>query len=141
AFPIDKIPKGQRITRAELMLPVLLTSAGEHKLHVRRILADWGPGVCYQYRATRPKKVGGKEAGARGAATDRAPQASAVGRVSGPGEVVVNLTEDVELWYTGAGANHGWIVTCEDPNILIRLGSPIGIGKGGWKLRITYEPE
>ena len=50
------------------------------------------------------------------------------------GEVLINLTEDVELWYTGAGKNHGWILTVED-DVLIRMGSPVGHGKGQWKRR------
>lgn len=140
-FPLDKIPKGQRITKAELMLPVTLASAGEQKLHVRRLLAAWGPGVCHQYRMTRPNKVEWKQPGARAASADRAPKDSAVAKVNGAGEQVINLTEDVELWYTGAGANHGWALTIEDPDVLVRLASPISVGKGQWKLRITYEPE
>jgi hypothetical protein len=123
------------------MFPVTLASAGEQKLHVRRLLANWGAGVCHQYRMTRPKKEEWKQAGARGASTDRAPKDSAVVKVNGVGEQVVNLTEDVELWYTGAGANHGWALTLEDPDVLVRLASPIGNGKGQWKLRITFEPE
>jgi hypothetical protein len=140
-FPLDKIPKGQRITRAELMLPIQLASAGEQKIHVRRLLTDWGAGVCHQYRTTRPTKVEWKEAGARGVSTDRAPKDSAVARFNGVVEVLINLTEDVELWYTGAGKNHGWMLTVEDDEVLVRLGSPIGHGKGKWKLRITFEPE
>jgi hypothetical protein len=140
-FPVDRVPKGQRITKAELMLPVTLLSAGEQKLHVRRLMAEWGAGVCHQYRMTRPNKVEWKQPGARAATTDRAPRDSAVAKVAAVGEQVINLTEDVELWYTGAGANHGWIFTVEDTDVLVRLGSPIGAGKGQWKLRIIYEPE
>jgi hypothetical protein len=140
-FPLGKVPKGQRITRAELTFSVNLATSGDQKVHVRRILGDWGAGVCYQYRMTRPNKVEWKEAGARASAADRAPKASAVARVNGAGDVTVNLTEDVELWYTGAGANQGWIVTVEDADVLVRLLSPLGSGKGQWKLQITFEPE
>jgi hypothetical protein len=62
-------------------------------------------------------------------------------RISNTGDQVVNVTEDVELWYTGAAANHGWILTHEDTGSLIRLSSPVWATRGNWKLRITYEPE
>jgi hypothetical protein len=143
-YPLDKIPKGQRITKAEWVVPVQLTSAGEQRLHIRRILAEWGPGVCHQYRMARPNKVEWKQAGARGASSDRAPKDSALVKITQTTahEHVVNVTEDVELWYTGAGANHGWMITCDDPDVLVRLPSPFNAyGKGKWKLRITYEPE
>jgi hypothetical protein len=64
-----------------------------------------------------------------------------VAKINGAGEQVINLTEDVELWYTGAGTNHGWALTVEDADVLVRLASPIGAGKGQWRLRVTYEPE
>src|SRR4051812_47990109 len=52
----DHIPKGQRVTKAELTIaPSYL--AGSPEIHVRRLLADWGTGVCHQYARTYPKKV------------------------------------------------------------------------------------
>src|SRR4051794_10320087 len=44
-FPIkDHIPRGQRVTKAELtIVPHYLASTPE--IHVRRILAEWGTGV------------------------------------------------------------------------------------------------
>jgi hypothetical protein len=141
AFPIDKIPKGQKILKAELSFTSGLQTPGEQKIHLRRILAPWGAGVCWQYAAVRPKPVEWKQPGARGAGTDRAAKASAVARTSEAGEKVVNVTEDVELWYTGASANHGWMLTMDDPDVYIVLNSPLWSGRGSWKLRITYEPE
>ncbi len=141
AFPLDKVPKGQKILKAELSFTSGLQYPGEQKLHIRRILAPWGAGVCWQYASVRPAKVEWKQAGARGAGTDRAVKVSAVVRTSEAGEKVVNVTEDVELWYTGASANHGWMLSVEDPDIYIVLNSPVWSGRGSWKLRITYEPE
>lgn len=141
-YPLDRIPAGQRITRAEWVLPVVLTSpAGERRLNVRRIVGAWGPGVCHQFRTQRPKPIPWALPGAAGISTDRANQPSAVVRISGAGEQVVNVTEDVELWYTGAVENHGWILSVDDPTGLIRLYSPCYSGRGMYKLRITYEPE
>jgi hypothetical protein len=90
----------------------------------------------------RPKKVEWAQAGARGVSTDRATKPSAVIRSPGNGEKVVNVTEDVELWYTSAAPNHGWMLSLEDQDGYIRAPSPIYTGgRGAWKLRVTYEPE
>lgn len=140
-FPLEKIPKGQKILKAELTFTSILQNPGEQKLHLRRILAPWGAGVCWQYASIRPKKVEWKQAGGRGAGSDRAAKASAVIRTSEGGEKVVNVTEDVELWYTGAAANHGWMLSMEDPDVYVSLMSPVWSNRGSWKLRITYEPE
>jgi hypothetical protein len=140
-FPLEKIPRGQKILKAELSFTSGLQTPGEQKLHLRRILASWGAGVCWTYAAVRPKKVEWKQPGARGAGTDRAVKASAVVRTSEAGEKVVNVTEDVELWYSGAAANHGWALTLEDRDVYVVLTSPVWTGRGNWKLRITYEPQ
>jgi hypothetical protein len=140
-WPLNQIPKGQRITKAELSVPVALTSAGEQRLHVRRLLAPWGAGVCWQYRQVRSQRAEWTTPGARAPGKDRAARASAVGRVSGTADLLLNLTEDVELWYAGAASNHGWIMTIEDPDVLVRLHSPTWVYAGSFKLRITYEPE
>ena len=141
-YPLDRIPVGQRITRAEWIVPVsLVAPAGEHRLHVRRLVGEWGTGVSHLYRMQRPKVVPWGAPGAASTKTDRAAQASAIVKIDGPGEQTVNVTEDVELWYTGAAANQGWIITVEDPTSLIRLNSPLWTGQGTYKLRITYEPE
>ena len=141
AFPLEKIPKRQKILKAELSFTSILQTPGEQKLHLRRILAPWGAGVCWQYASVRPMKTEWKQAGGRGAGTDRAAKASAVVRTSEAGEKTVNVTEDVELWYTGAAANHGWMISIEDPDVYVVLTSPLWTSRGSWKLRITYEPE
>jgi hypothetical protein len=141
-YPLDKIPRGQRITNAEWVLPVnLLSPATEQRLYIRRILPEWGAGVCYQYRMVRPKKLEWVTPGARGASTDRVAKPSAVVRLTAAGDHVANVTEDVELWYTKAAPNNGWMVSLEDDNILVRFAGPVWGGRGQWKLRITYEPE
>jgi hypothetical protein len=140
-YPIDQIPKGQRITSAEWTLPVnYLLPAAEHRLYVRRLLKEWGPGVSHQYRMVRPKKEEWAVPGARGAGSDRVAKASVVVRVAVAREPIVNVTEDVELWYSGAAANHGWILNNEDEGRLVRLNRPTWGGIPTWKLRITYEP-
>lgn len=141
-FPLDRIPAGQRIARAEWIVPVdLISTTSEVKLHVRRLLGDWGPGVSYEFRTQRPKPITWSQPGAKGVSTDRASQPSSIVTVPGPGELTINVTEDVELWYAGVAENQGWIVTIEDPAALVRLGSPLWAGQGKYKLRITYEPE
>ena len=75
-FPLEKIPKGQKILKAELSFTTGLQNPGEQKLHLRRILAPWGAGVCWQYASIRPKRVEWKQPGARGAGTDRAAKVS-----------------------------------------------------------------
>jgi hypothetical protein len=141
-FPLARIPEGQRIARAEWIVPVdLISTVGEVKLHVRRLLGPWGPGVSHDFRTQRPKPVAWSQPGAKGVSTDRASQPSAMVTVPGPGELTINVTEDVELWYTGVAENQGWIVTVEDPAALVRLSSPLWVGQGKYKLRITYEPE
>ncbi len=140
-FPLEKIPKGQKILKAELSFTSILQTPGEQKLHLRRMLAPWGVGVCWQYASMRPKKVEWAKPGGQGSGTDRAAKASAVVRTTEAGEKTVNVTEDVELWYTGAAANHGWMLTMEDPEVYVSLNSPVWSGRGTWKLRITYEPE
>jgi hypothetical protein len=142
AFPLDSIPKGQRITQAELVVPVHYVDR-ERKLTMRRVLADWGAGVNHQYRRQRPKKAEWAKPGAAGAA-DCAAKPSAVVKVEAAGDKTVNVTEDVELWYSGAAANNGWAFRFEDQAGYFYLLSPLSTypaGAGSWKLRITYEPE
>jgi len=141
-YPFDKIPPGQRITRAEWVIPHQLASpAGGARLSVRRILASWGAGVSFEHRMTRPQKLPWSTPGARGVGQDRAAQATAVGLIKGSGEQSFNVTQDVELWYSGAAKNHGWIITLEDSESWVRLASPVWSAPKGWILRITYEPQ
>jgi hypothetical protein len=143
-FPVDElIPPGQRITKAQFTivagyvysLPVI---------QIRRVLAEWGPGVCYQYRMTYPKKLEWAQPGARGAAVDRTARDSAVIRVPKVGEYSVDVTEDIELWYTGAVPNRGWMMAFETDGPHIYIPSPY-VPRGGarkeWKLQITFEPK
>jgi hypothetical protein len=140
-YPLERIPKGQKITHAEWVLSVQTFSpAGGQRVSVRRLLAEWGPGVNHRDRMLRPKPVPWAVPGARGAA-DRAAKPSALVRVTTAGEQVVNVTEDVELWYSGAAVNHGWVLTTDDEQGYVRLNSPLWTGPGASKLRITYEPE
>lgn len=143
-FPIkDQIPKGQRITKAELTI-VPHYVAGTANIQVRRLLAEWGTGVCHQYRITYPKKLEWTQAGGRGGATDRAAKDSAVFKITKVGEYTVDVTEDIELWYTGGAVNRGWILTHENDLGVFYIASPYSPQLGGgkqWKLQITFEPQ
>lgn len=77
-FPIaDIIPKGQRITKAEFTIhPTYMAGTAAH-VQIRRLLAEWGTGVCHEYRLTHPRKIEWAQPGGRGAATDRAAKDSA----------------------------------------------------------------
>jgi hypothetical protein len=140
----ELIPKGQRVTKAELTLNAHYIAGTEPKVTVRRILAEWGIGVCHQYRIAYPKKIEWTQPGGRGAATDRAARDSAVFKFAKIGEQTVDLTEDVELWYTGAAANRGWIFTMETDGEHVYMPSPYAPHANGpkqWKWQITYEQQ
>jgi hypothetical protein len=141
-YPLERIPKGQKITRAEWIIPYNIVSppAGA-RLQIRRVLKTWGVGASHQYRMTRPEKLEWNTPGARGVGQDRAAQATAIATVKGNSEQSFNVTQDVELWYSGAAGNNGWIVTVEDQDAWVRCGSPFWTNPKGWKLRITFEPE
>lgn len=140
-FALSKIPRGQRITHVELILPVLSYSGTDPRFYLWRILSEWGAGVSHLYRVTSPAKLEWAVPGARGVSSDRATRPSAVVRMLATGEQVINVTEDIELWYTGAAPNYGWLFTVEDPELCIRFASPAWDAMAAWKLRITYEPE
>jgi hypothetical protein len=140
-YPLDRIAKGSRVTHAELTVPVSLVSAGEQKVQIRRVLKEWGPGACHDFRMTRPQKLEWAQPGARGVATDRATRPTAIVKAANPGDFTVNVTEDVELWQSGQARNYGWAVTVEDADVFVRVASPVGVGKGGWKLIVTFEAE
>lgn len=141
-FPLERIPAGQRITRAEWVIPHLLVSpVGGARLNVRRILVSWGAGVSYENRMTRPQRLPWSAPGARAAGLDRVAAPTAVALIKAAGEQSLNVTQDVELWYSGAAKNHGWIVTLEDADTFVRLPSPVWNAPQGYKLRITYEPQ
>lgn len=143
-FPVkDYIPRDQRVTKADLTIaPSYLL--GKPEIHVRRILAEWGTGVCHQYRMTHPQKLEWTQPGGRGNSTDRASKDSAVFKLAKTGEHTVDVTEDIELWYTGAAANRGWIFTLEPLGYHTYVPSPYSPRQGGaklWKLQITFEPQ
>jgi hypothetical protein len=140
-FSLTQIPKGQRITKAELSFSTEYVAGNPH-LSVRRLLAEWGHGVCYQYRMTFPQKVEWAKPGGLGASTDRAAKDSAVFKVEKTGEHTVDVTEDVELWYTGATANRGWILAIENNSGPLYVTPPYTRAGGSktWKLTITFEP-
>jgi hypothetical protein len=143
-FDLRKIPPDQRITKAELTLPVDYLGGGNANITVRRLLADWGTGVCHTYRRTYPERIEWNQAGGRGAATDRSNKDSAVFRVEKVGEYTVDLTEDMELWYTNAAPNRGWILIIENSSGVIYTSSPYSPHDHGgkrWKLQITFEPK
>ncbi len=142
-FPLDKIPKDQRILKAELVIQPTYV-AGAAKIQVRRLLADWGTGVCHDFARTWPKKVEWSQPGGRGALTDRANKDSALIPIHLRGEHTAEVTEDVELWYTGGAPNRGWIMNLENDLGAVYLGSPHNPSQGTgktWKLIITYEPQ
>jgi hypothetical protein len=138
-FPLDKIPKDQRITKAEWTIPVSYVAGPKPQFSVHRLLAEWGTGVCHQYRLAFPKKVEWNTPGAKGVASDRANQVSAVFRYDKAGSQTVDVTQDIELWYTGAVPNRGWILSLER-DTAIYLSSPYP-GGADWKLQITFEPK
>ncbi len=141
AYPLDRIPANHRITKAELTIPYdLLAPPTGVRTQVRRLLVDWGPGVCHQFRRTRPERLEWNTPGAMGFGTDRAVKPTASALLKGAGEHTFNVTEDVELWHSGAAGNHGWLITTDDPIAYLRLSSPFWSGAKRWKLRITFEP-
>lgn len=141
-YPLEKIPPGQRITKAEWVIPYAQVSPPTGvKIQVRRILQEWGPGVSHQYRMTRPKKLEWHTPGAMGLGQDRAVKATASASLKGAGEHTFNVTEDVELWYSGAVPNYGWQLATDEQMAWFRTQSPFWNGPKLWKLRITYEPK
>ena len=137
--PLDRIPAGMRITKAEWIIKVGYQSHDASRLHVWRMTTEWGYGACYLYRIMRPKPTPWAVEGARGSATDRAEDPTAIAPTKSGQDVNLNVTQDVELWYTGAAPNYGWMFTNED-QIDFRLNPPAHTTRGTWKLRITYEP-
>jgi hypothetical protein len=141
-FDLSQIPKGMQITNAELVVPVSYQPGVVVRLSVFRLMAEWGVGVCEKFRMRRPQELPWGEAGARGAGTDRTVNPTAhveLSRVAT--EARINVTGDVELWYSGGASNQGWIFIGDDPGQWVRIVSPIYSGREGWRLRITYEPK
>lgn len=139
-YPLDKIPKDQKILKAEWTIPYGYTAGVKQRLYARRILADWGTGACHDYRMTFPKKVPWGAPGARAANTDRAAKTTAIFEMLNSGESTADVTEDVDLWYTGAARNRGWVLTLDDTGSLVYLTAPYPPAPSSWRLTITFEP-
>jgi hypothetical protein len=136
---IGELPKDSRILNAELFVPIDSVSDANARLYLWRLVGDWGPGVSYQYRTGRPKAVEWGAGGAGAPGIDRAVRPTGVIKAAA-GEIVFNVTQDVEAWYNGAATNAGWMFTAEDTNVVVNVQAPMYSGAGRWKLRITYEP-
>ena len=136
---IGDIPKDSRILNAELFVPIDSVSDANTRLYLWRLVGDWGPGVSYQYKTMRPKPVEWGEAGAGSPGIDRAVRPTGVLKAAA-GEIVFNVTQDVEAWYNAAAPNAGWMFTSEDTGVVVNIQAPMYSGAGRWKLRITYEP-
>jgi len=139
-FPLESLPPGQRIAYAELIVNVAAAHGTDPRFYVWRILSEWGPGVGYTYRQTVPDKAPWVKPGARGLSSDRGTRPTDIMRVETIGEMSINVTEDVDLWYSGTAENHGWLLTVEDPDVRVEFPSPLWLGVSDWKLKITYEP-
>lgn len=141
-YPLEKIPPGQRITKAEWVVPYAQSYPPTGvRVQVRRVLQEWGAGVSHQYRMIRPKKLEWHTPGAMGLGQDRAVKSTASASLKGNGEHTFNVTEDVELWYSGTVSNYGWLLTTDEQMGWFRTQSPFWNGSKLWKLRITYEPK
>ncbi|MFW6059353.1 MAG: hypothetical protein ACODAQ_04185 [Phycisphaeraceae bacterium] len=145
-FDLGRIPPDQRIVHAELVVPVRERLGSDPRFYAWRLLTDWGAGVCHLYRFTRrgesDERIPWTEDGARGIGSDRAAAPTDAVRVtsSEASKYVINVTEDVELWYEDRAENHGWLFSVEDPEVEVRLASPLWHYRDDWTLRITYEP-
>jgi hypothetical protein len=141
-YPLDRIPPGQRITKAEWIVPHVLSYPPTGvRLQVYRALQPWGAGVSHLHRMIRPERVEWNTPGARGVGQDRAARATDSASIKGTGVQTFNVTTDVELWYSGAAKNYGWILTVDDQEAMVKMQSPFWGGPKEWKLRITYEPQ
>ncbi len=141
AFSLADIPKGHRITHAELVLPISTWWGTEPRFYLWRVLAEWGHGVCWDYRLVGDKRLEWTRPGAAGMGSDRAARPTAIVRLTEAGSVVINVTEDLDLWQRGAAAQQGWLLSVEDPDVTIRFPSPLYNEASSWKLRISFEPE
>lgn len=141
-FPLSKIPSKQRIAHAELLLPLVDFGGNEPRFYLWRIIANWGAGVSYLNRLAVPDVKPWVKPGARGHSSDRATRPTDIVRLTERKEVAINVTEDVNLWYSGIANNNGWMLSVEDPEVAVYFASPLWEGSDQtWKLRITYEPQ
>ena len=159
-YNLQEIPAGMRVVKAEWIIPVEAVSPPEVRLYVWRMSAEWGPGVCHDYRMVDSKAVPWAAPGGRGSGADRSAKPVAIVRAVAEAEasarnkkrppevlpvatgvLTVNVTEEVSLWLSGAVPNYGWMISVEDAGSQAHLPSPIGRGRSTWRLRITYEPQ
>ena len=140
-FDVDDLPPGQRIVRADLILPLSAISGPDPRFFLWRMIAEWGVGVSWDERLQRPAKQPWAVPGGRAPGLDRALNPSAVVRETQAGPVTVNVTEDVALWYAKASPNQGWMLSVEDPGIWCAFRAPFWDAPALWTLQITYEPE
>ncbi len=139
-FPMQRIPKGQRIVRAELIVAVHISPAPGTGLYVWRLLEAWGPGVSHEYRQVRPERLRWAMPGARGPGVDRSLTPTAVMKFGiVPREARLDVTADLQLWNSGVAPNRGWMICTEDENVVFPILPPL-VGYP-WTLEITYEPE
>jgi len=138
-FNLGRIPKNMRIIQAELSLP--LRENPRASLHLWRLLQPWGVGVSYLHRMVRPVPVPWVQPGARGAGTDRAatPSAQVQLPTKRENEVVLNVLNDIELWYSGSVENYGWMISTGEPKEEVKFLYPLSYSHS-WKLNITYGP-
>jgi hypothetical protein len=141
-FSLDDIPPKHRIAYAELVLNITSFSGTEPRFYLWRMVADWGVGACHDYRMIDgDKKTEWARKGAGNVGIDRAARPTDVVRFTENGEVIINVTGDVELWHRGAAPNNGWLLSVEDPGVALTFRSPLWDGQPDWRLRVTYEPE
>ncbi|MFW6038870.1 MAG: hypothetical protein ACOC9P_00145 [bacterium] len=139
-YDLSRIPDDMKIISARWTLPTRASSGV--KLHVWRILAEWGPGVCHRYRTTQPEPVPWHTPGAGAIGIDRTIQPTGAIQVDEESEkVVVNVTRDVAMWHSGAQPNHGWLLSVEQDEAHVTVESPLHRGADAWVLRVTYEPK
>jgi hypothetical protein len=140
-FDLAAIPPGQRIVKAELLVPVSAVAGHDPRFFLWRMVAEWGIGVCWDERLQEPESVKWAVPGGRGPGLDRALDPTAVVRKTQSGQVAVNVTVDVALWYARVAPNQGWMLTVEDPGNWVALRAPFWDAPQLWTLQITYEPE
>ena len=143
-FPLDRIPDGQQIVNAELMIPLHYHSQSSDgvRLYVWRLLVGWGKGVSHTYRQIVPEKLRWAVPGARGVGVDRAlipTRQVKLPRRYGSKKQRVDVTADVRYWYENREKNYGWLMTTEDQNTWAYLLPSLSGYR--WGLRITYEPK
>ena len=77
-YSFDQIPKGNRITHAEWVIPAGPPTTCT--VTVWRVLAEWGIGVCHQFRRVHPQRQEWSVPGARGRSVDRATKPTGNGK-------------------------------------------------------------